>query len=297
VRQGRKKRHPEKRNMPGMCVRSVVKRFRKKNMSVNPANLTTDPSACKKAMVLAAGLGTRMGSLTQHTPKALIKVHGMPLLEIVIRRLMLAGIADIVVNVHHHAEQILRFLEEQHHFGIQITLSHERAAPLETGGGVKLALPLLQDVDMILVHNADVLTNLSIEHFCNAADETQVPVFLSVRERKATRYLLADEKMSLCGWEDARSGEKKWIRKPEGNMKRYGFSGIQILRTRILPALPAHEKFSLMDFYLDLARDHTIRLIPDRTGFWYNIGNPEILAQVNEEITPGMLSNLTGISP
>ncbi|NOY37330.1 MAG: NTP transferase domain-containing protein [Chlorobi bacterium] len=248
----------------------------------------------KKAMILAAGLGTRLGPVTRDTPKALVDFHGFALLEIVIRRLIQAGFDDMVVNVHHYADSIRRYLEEKENFGIHISLSEEQPQPLETGGAVKFALPMLEKAEGILVHNVDVLTDLPLDDFFNMAMKENIPAVLSVRERKATRYLLADERMLLCGWEDPRSGKRKVVRKPEGEIKRYGFSGIQVIRKRAFNMMPVKNIFSLTEFYLNLARNDRVKLVPYLQGFWYDIGKPVTLRRAEKKITPDILSRLTG---
>ncbi|MBR7049803.1 MAG: NTP transferase domain-containing protein, partial [Prevotella sp.] len=157
----------------------------------------------KQAMIFAAGLGTRLKPLTDTMPKALVRVGGKPLLEHVVLRLKDAGYERIVVNVHHFADQIIDFLKEQNNFGLDIRISDEREALLETGGGIKKALPLFDPTEPILIHNVDILSNLDLQSL-----PTDAPL-LVVSQRQTKRYLLFDDDMRLQGWTNIETGEVK----------------------------------------------------------------------------------------
>ena len=210
-------------------------------------------------MIFAAGLGTRLKPLTDTMPKALVKVEGRPLIEHVILNLKQAGFERIVVNVHHFAQQIIDFLNDNHLYGMDIRISDEREKLLDTGGGIKKALPLFDEQEPILIHNVDILSNVNLREFYlqNQAGEAT----LLVSERKTKRYLLFDqEKHHLCGWQNIQTSE---VRSPYEHLEvskydRYAFSGIHLFSPLLRPSLEAMpDKFGIIDFYLKYCRDHT----------------------------------------
>lgn len=238
------------------------------------------------AMILAAGMGTRLGTLTHDRPKALIPVYGVPLLEIVLRKIITSGINDVVINLHHHAGMIREFLEKNHNFGIRIILTEEQPHPYETGGAVRNAREILKEFDAWMIHNVDVLTNLPLERFFRVSLELDAPVVLAVRTRKASRYLLEDIAGNLCGWEDARSGESIRVGQSVGEPRRVGFSGIQVMKREILDYLPEQQTFSLTPFYLDLASRQEVKLWHHDDGYWFDAGKPETLEEISRTIAP-----------
>ena len=208
----------------------------------------------KQAMIFAAGLGTRLKPLTDTTPKALVRVGGQPLLWHVVQKLKAAGYERLVVNVHHFAEQIIDYLRENGHFGLDIRISDETGGLLETGGGIKKALPLFAPSEPILIHNVDILSNLDFNMLSAVVDGTSKPdALLVVSSRKTKRYLLFDDEMLLDGWTNIETGEVKSPYKgldpPE--MKQLAFSGIHIIWPHVFPLfadMPG--RFGIIDFYL-----------------------------------------------
>ena len=161
----------------------------------------------KQAMIFAAGLGTRLKPLTDTMPKALVKVGGQPLLWHVIQKLKAAGYERIVVNVHHFAQQIVDYLAANDHFGLDIRISDETAGLLETGGGIKKALPLFDPESPILIHNVDILSNVRLDKLYDlaasaAAADASIDALLLVSDRKTKRFLQFDEEMRLTGWKN-----------------------------------------------------------------------------------------------
>ena len=204
-----------------------------------------------KAMIFAAGLGTRLKPLTDHMPKALVPVAGKPMLEHVINKLIAAGVDGIVINVHHFAQQIIDFLKEKNNFGIQIWISDETGELLETGGGIKKASPFFNEP--FLVHNADILSNLDLKamydfHVASGHDATHL-----VSPRKTARYLLFNEENKLCGWVNKETLQTKpegFIYQPE-TQKEYAFGGIHIISPSLFKYMEGWTgKFSIIDFYL-----------------------------------------------
>ena len=203
----------------------------------------------KQAMIFAAGLGTRLKPLTDTMPKALVPVGGQPLLWHVIMKLKAAGYERIVVNVHHFAQQIIDYLQANANFGLDIRISDERQQLLETGGGIKKALPLFDANAPILIHNVDILSNLDL-----CALPMDAPL-LVVSERKTKRYLQFDDTMRLVGWKNIETGELKGS---EG--RSLAFSGIHIFHPSLAPLLSDWpERFPIMDFYLKVCGDYLIR--------------------------------------
>ena len=207
----------------------------------------------KQAMIFAAGLGTRLKPLTDTMPKALVRVGGEPLLWHVIMKLKAAGYERIVVNVHHFAHQIVDYLQANHNFDVDIRISDETCGLLETGGGIKKALPLFDKDSPILIHNVDILSNLDFDSLIAADSEATPDALLVVSQRQTKRYLLFDDDMILDGWTNIETGEVKspYAGLDPDDMKRLAFSGIHVLWPRIYPLFAEMpERFGIMDFYL-----------------------------------------------
>lgn len=206
----------------------------------------------RQAMIFAAGLGTRLKPLTDTMPKALVRVGGQPLLWHVIMKLKAAGFERIVVNVHHFAQQIVDYLHENDNFGIDIRISDESAALLETGGGIKKALPLFDQDSPILIHNVDILSNIDLTK-CLTLCEADPDALLVVSRRKTKRYLLFDDEMILDGWTNIETGEVKspYPGLDPSELKQLAFSGIHVIRPRIFPLFAEMpDRFGIIDFYL-----------------------------------------------
>jgi NDP-sugar pyrophosphorylase family protein len=212
----------------------------------------------KQAMIFAAGLGTRLKPLTDTMPKALVRVGGQPLIWHVIQKLKQSGYERIVVNVHHFAGQIVDYLKANDNFGLDIRISDETSQLLETGGGIKKALPLFDPSEPILIHNVDILSNL---------DLTALPMdapLLVVSERKTKRYLMFDDDMRLQGWTNIETGELKGPISQFSNLnsqlRKLAFSGIHVFHPSLAPLLDEWpERFPIMDFYLKACGDHLIK--------------------------------------
>ena len=201
-------------------------------------------------MIFAAGLGTRLKPLTDTMPKALVRVGGQPLLWHVVMKLKAAGYERIVINVHHFAQQIVDYIDANHSFGLDIRISDESSQLLETGGGIKKALPLFDPAEPILIHNVDILSNLDLNALPTDAS------LLVVSQRTTKRYLMFDEDMRLRGWTNIETGEVKG----EKADKLLAFSGIHVFHPSLAPLLDEWpERFPIMDFYLKACADHLIR--------------------------------------
>ena len=229
----------------------------------------------KQAMIFAAGLGTRLKPLTDTMPKALVRVGGQPLLWHVIQKLKRSGYERIVVNVHHFAGQIVDYLKANDNFGLDIRISDESSMLLETGGGIKKALPLFDPTEPILIHNVDILSNLDL-----TALPTDAPL-LVVSQRQTKRYLLFDDTMRLQGWTNIETGEVKGTRAE----RELAFSGIHMFHPSLAPLLADWpERFPIMDFYLKACGDHLIRGYEARDLRLLDVGKLDTLDQAENFI-------------
>lgn len=230
-----------------------------------------------KAMIFAAGLGTRLKPFTDHHPKALATVNGKTLLEHTIKYLQRFGIEDVVINVHHFAEQIEEVLQDNAGFGSWVTVSDERDAVLETGGGLQKAAAYFEGEEDFVVMNVDVLTNLNLATMIAAHKAHQAVATLAVMQRSSARNLLFDDEMVLCGWRNNTTNEEKIARKKD-HVKGFAFSGIQVLSKAILD-MPFSGKFSMIDVFLHFAKTNTIKGFDHSGNIFIDVGKPESLEQ------------------
>lgn len=236
-----------------------------------------------QAMIFAAGLGTRLKPLTDTMPKALVSVAGRPLLEHTVMRLKAAGVERIVVNVHHFASQIIDFLAANDNFGMDIRVSDETAALLDTGGGIKAAAPLFDVSSPILIHNVDILSNVDLSKFYAAGMANAATLLVS--SRKTSRYLLFDDDMRLVGWTNIATGE---VRSPypvtvTSAARRYAFSGIHIFSPELFPLFGEFpDKFGIIDFYLSVCDRVVIRGCVKDNLRLMDVGKLDTLAEADD---------------
>jgi len=230
-----------------------------------------------KAMIFAAGLGTRLGAVTSQSPKALAEAGGKPLLQHVIERLIGAGVHEVVINVHHFPELIRAFLSQHNNFGMTVHISDESDALLDTGGGLMKAAPLLAGDEPVLVHNVDVLSNLCFEKLIEYHKVKKSLATLVVRDRETRRYLLFGNDLRLTGWMNRSTGE---IRRsvPGGAEIPLAFSGIQVIDPQFFKLVNRRGKFSLIDCYLELAASFPVYGYRDDSTLWMDVGKPAELA-------------------
>ena len=238
----------------------------------------------KQAMIFAAGLGTRLKPLTDTMPKALVRVGGQPLLWHVIMKLKAAGYERIVVNVHHFAQQIIDYLQTNGNFGLDIRISDETDGLLETGGGIKKALPLFDQESPILIHNVDILSNLDLD----ALTMTNVPdALLVVSRRQTKRYLLFDDEMLLDGWTNIETGEVKSpypALDPTG-MRQLAFSGMHVIWPRLFPLFnEMPDRFGIIDFYLKYCHQCAIIGLEQKDLRLLDVGKLDTLEQAESFI-------------
>lgn len=231
-------------------------------------------------MLFAAGLGTRLKPFTDEHPKALAKVNDKTLLEHSIRYLQKFGIDEVVVNVHHFAEQIEAEIDYHNGYGSTITISDEREELLETGGGLKKAKEYFVREDMFVVMNVDVVTDLALDKLIREHKMSGAMATLAVMNRDSSRHLLFDEEMKLCGWRNNKTDETKTARECEST-KPFAFSGLQVLSTQILE-MPFEGKFSIIDVYLHYAGTHTIKGFDHSDGIFLDVGKPDALALASD---------------
>lgn len=241
-----------------------------------------------KAMIFAAGLGTRLKPLTDHMPKALVCVGGRPMLEHVILKLKASGFTEAVINIHHFGQQIIDFLHANGNFGMTIHISDERGQLLDTGGGIKKASVFFQGNEPFLVHNVDILSNTDLKALYMHHREKGCDATLLVSERSTSRYLLFDDDNGLQGWINRKTGETKpetFVYTP-GRYNEYAFSGIHVLSPSILRYMDDRwtGKFSIMDFYLQNCHKAMIEGYIDGNLRLMDIGKPETLAQAERFI-------------
>jgi len=233
-----------------------------------------------KALIFAAGLGTRMKHLTGSMPKAMVPVAGKPLLQHTIEKLKLHGFDEIIVNVHHFADQVISFLDENNRFGIRIEISDERDMLLETGGGIKKAAHFFDDGKPFLVHNVDMLSDVDLRKMYETHLESAADATLLMKRVDADRSLLFDENNCLRGWVNSMTGE---VKSPVSGFDpsiygKYSFGGIHILSPSVLSEMDQWSgKFSIIDYYLSVALKKDIRAYVQNDCFLLDVGKPEAL--------------------
>ncbi len=232
-----------------------------------------------KAMILAAGLGTRLRPATDDRPKALVEVAGRPMADWVIRRLARHGFTDIIINAHHFAEQIEAYAAGHDHAGVSLTVSVEEEI-LGTGGGVRKASWFFGD-EPFLVHNVDVLTDLDLSglmkaHRADGHGASDARVTVAVKRRKSSRHLLLDGEENLCGWRSDITEETRMVRPPRGAVSSVPFMGVYAMSPVACERMPQAGPFSIIDFFLDLAGDgECVRAFRADAARWADLGSME----------------------
>ncbi len=231
-------------------------------------------------MIFAAGLGTRLQNETLAKPKALVEVSGKPLLQRAIEKLKNEGITEIVINVHHFSELVISFIKEND-FGIPIHISDETEKLLDTGGGLKKAAHYFKGTEPVLIYNVDIISNLDLNLLLLDHLKSGAMVTLAVRNRETQRYFKFDLEMNLAGWINKKTGETK-VSVPEKFEKSaaMAYSGFHIIQPEIFSLMPETDRFSVTDFYLELAKTHLIKGFIDNSDLWMDVGKPEQLEEV-----------------
>lgn len=240
-----------------------------------------------KAMILAAGLGTRLRPLTDERPKALVEINGRTLLEITLSRLREFGVREVVINVHHFADMIVEYLKANHNFGMHIETSREESL-LDTGGGLKKAAYFFTEnsggsEEPFIVHNVDVLSTIALGRMVQFHNERHALATLAVQDRKTSRYLLFDDRLHLCG-RQYRNDQPELVgacQPPQA----FAFSGIHVVSPHLLAKLSEDGAFSIINSYLRLAsQQETILAFRADEYYWRDLGSPESLIQATEDL-------------
>jgi len=232
-----------------------------------------------KAMILAAGLGSRLKPLTDHIPKAMVNIHGRPMISFIIDKLQKSGITEIIINIHHFADQIVNYIEKQHYRNIQIQFSDERSTLLDTGGAIYNASWFLNGNESFLVHNVDIFTDLKINDLIQEHLKNHALCTLAVSGRKTSRYLLFDKSNRLIGWKNIKTGETIMPGSLNTKMTSLAFSGIQVIDPKIFKYLQSFAEkntcFSIIDVYLELLNTNLIKGFDHSGGKWIDMGKME----------------------
>ena len=231
-----------------------------------------------KAMIFAAGLGTRFKPWTDKHPKALAIVNGKPLLQHNVEYLQQYGITDVVVNVHHFADQIIEAIRKNNGWGSNITISDETDVVLETGGGLLKAKALLGNESFLTI-NVDILTDLNLQRFIQNHVQQRAAISLAVAQRETSRFLLFNEANQLCGWRNLKGVEViEKIAVPATHYLQKGYSGIALFENTIWQQIPFSGKFSLIDVFLHAAPTQKIVGYDHSGDRWIDVGRPESVA-------------------
>jgi len=227
-----------------------------------------------KAMILAAGLGTRLQPYTLDRPKALVEVAGKPLIAHVLEKLLASGITDIIINVHHFADMVEEYLN-RNSFNCRITISDERNRLLDTGGGLLKAKPFLEGEEPFLVHNVDILSDIDLRELINAHSQKMALATLAVGQRESSRHFLFDGRMMLSGWRNNLTGKEIIPTKDRGELKAFAFAGIHVISPQIFEYIHASGPFSIVDAYLSLCSKNLIYGYDTTSNFVIDVGKPK----------------------
>jgi len=241
-----------------------------------------------RAMVLAAGLGTRLRPLTNDRPKAMVEIGGRTLLELTLTRLATFGVREVIINVHHFADLVIQYLKANNNFGLQVEISREELL-LDTGGGLKKASWFfLQDPNRLdepfILHNVDVVSAIDFHRLLNSHNENRALATLAVQKRESSRYLLFDEQGELCGRQIGRDQEPELVRSTP-NLQALAFSGIHMISPRLLPMMTEEGVFSIIATYLRLAgQGEKILAFRADEYYWRDLGKLDDLRQAEQDL-------------
>ena len=237
-----------------------------------------------KAMILAAGVGSRLRPLTDTTPKALIDINGTPILEIIQRRLKAAGVSQVILNLHHLGEQIVDFLQSRQNFGLRVAFSREEEL-LDTGGGLKKASWFFDDEKPFFLHNVDALCNVDLTQMLHAHHSAEALATLLTEDRPSSRFFLFDTSEQLCAWQSTETGKTLWAGKPVPTARLLAFNGVHVISPRIFSMMIEEGNFSINRAYLRLAGEGERILAHHPEGcFWRDIGRIGQLEEIRTEV-------------
>ena len=231
-----------------------------------------------KAMLLAAGFGTRLKPFTEYHPKALAIVNNKTLLQHNIQYLQQFGIYDIIVNVHHFADQIIETIERNEGWGSNISISDETDAVLETGGGLKKAVSFFDDEENFVLMNVDVLTDMPLDKMIAYHHSNSPLATLATTSRKTSRYFLFNENDELCGWRNVETGAEKIV-KASNVLHQKAFSGIHVINKKIFSLMDYEGKFSMVEVYLNAAKKEIIKCFDHSQSKFIDVGKPQSIVE------------------
>ena len=246
-----------------------------------------------KAMILAAGLGTRLRPLTDSRPKALVEIAGRTLLEITLSHLRAVGVREVIINVHHFADMILDYLKTNDNFGMRIEVSREEVL-LDTGGGLKKAAYFfLEDSNRFekpfILHNVDVISAIDLRRMVQVHTDNQALATLAVQDRETSRYLLFDEQLQLCGRRSGRDQKTEFVRSSQ-QVRALAFSGIHVISPRLFAMMTQEGVFSIITSYLHLAaRGEKILAFRADEYYWRDLGKPDNVMQAAQDLKQKVL--------
>ena len=248
-------------------------------------------------MILAAGFGTRLKPLTNEKPKALIEIQNIPLLELVIKKLIATGVSEIIINTHHLADQIVRFVRKKNNFGIRIEISHEIEI-LGTGGGLKNASCFFDTDQPFFLYNVDILSTIDLTQMYQYHLERNALVTLALQQRDTSRYFIVDDENNICGHEDLDNQRTRLKRKPSGSTRLMAFCGIHVISPQIFDFIEQDGRFSIVDIYLKLIEQgSSINGFLADQFYWKDIGKLKSLEEIKYNLINGIvqLENLINI--
>ncbi|MCI0522748.1 MAG: NTP transferase domain-containing protein [Bacteroidales bacterium] len=236
-----------------------------------------------KAMIFAAGLGTRLGELSRERPKALVEISGRSALGLACEKLTSCGFDDIIVNIHHHPALMLEEIKKLRSEGFKITVSDESSGLLDTAGGLLKARPFFS-VEPFICYSVDIFTDLDLREMYNKHMATGALATLATRHRPGTRFLLVDKNGRMCGWRNVATKEEITTKGNSSGLSETGFSSIQVLSPSIFDLMP-EGIYSLTSLYLMLVREHKIMTYQHDEGYWFDCGTPANLEKIRKYLS------------
>ena len=235
-------------------------------------------------MILAAGIGSRLGYLTQELPKAMVKVGNIPMIDRLLFKLKEAGIEEVMISLHHFPDRIRNHVDSLKIPEIKIQYSEERDLLLDTGGALVAAESFFSGNRPVLIHNVDILTNLDIAAMEDFHLKTQAEATLFVSNRPSSRSLIFNKDFHLIGWTNKKSGEKKWVSSPNDDTTALAFNGVWITQPDFIQQLPFKGKFSIIDAWLHMAKKNEIRGYLNNQVSWHDLGTIEKIKHAEEQL-------------
>ncbi len=224
-----------------------------------------------KAMIFSAGLGTRLYPLTEYKPKALAPFLNTTLLEYNINFLKSHGIRSFIINTHHFAKEIEKYIRSKNNFDCEIIISYEEIL-LDTAGGLINIYPFIENEREILIYNVDIISNINIIKLLDFHKSTNSDISLAVRKRSSSRFLIFNDEKRMCGWENIKTGEQKLKKNCSDSLEKFAYSGIGLINTEIIPMIGEVEKKSLIPFFLDICVEKKISPFDHQEDYWFDCG-------------------------